>query len=79
MEALQPLNDALKRRGIRGRIVAVKDRLFLRGTFATVDSARKDRHIALGLPAQQGQLLEAENRVVALAAIIATTGIVPAE
>ena len=79
MEALQPLNDALKRRGIRGRIVAVKDRLFLRGTFATVDSARKDRRIALGLPAQQGQLLEAENRVVALAAIIATTGIVPAE
>ena len=79
MEQLQPINAALKSRGVKGRIVVAKDRLFLRGTFTTTDGLRKDRRIPLGLPAHQGQLLEAEARVIALARIISATGIVPAE
>ncbi len=77
MLALDPINEALKNRGVKGRIVPAKDRLFLRGTFTTADGTRKDRRIPLGLPAHQGQLLEAESRVIALAGIIASTGIVP--
>ncbi len=77
MLALDPINEALKSRGVKGRIVPAKDRLFLRGTFSAADGTRKDRRIPLGLPAHQGQLLEAENRVIALAGIIATTGIIP--
>ena len=79
MDPLQPINAALKARGVRGRIVVAKERLFLRGTFTAADGSRKDRRIPLGLPATQGQFLEAENRVIALAAIINSTGIVPAE
>lgn len=77
MLALDPINEALKSRGVKGRIVPAKDRLFLRGTFTAADGTRKDRRIPLGLPAHNGQLLEAENRVIALAGIIATTGIIP--
>ena len=79
MEQLKAINAALKARGVRGRIVVVRNGLFLRGTFTAADGTRKDRKICLDLPAHQGQLLEAENRVIALAAVIATTGIVPAE
>ena len=76
---LGPINEALKRRGVKGRIVPARSTLFLRGTFTTTDGSRKDRRIPLGLPANDGQLLEAESRVIALAGIIATTGIVPDE
>jgi len=79
VEQLQAINAALKARGVKGRIVVVRNALFLRGTFTAADGTRKDRKIFLDLPAHQGQLLEAENRVIALASIIATTGIVPAE
>ena len=63
--------------GVKGRIVPAKDRLFLRGTITTAGGSRKDRRIPLGLPAHNGQLLEAENRVIALAGVIAATGIIP--
>lgn len=63
---------------MRGRIVVVRQSLFLRGTFSASDGTRKDRKICLDLPAHQGQLLTAENRVLQLAEIIQTTGIVPA-
>ena len=62
MEVLDATNAALKTRGVKGRIVVAKDRLFLRGTFTAADGTRKDRRIALGLNAHQGQLLEAEAR-----------------
>ena len=77
MEQLQAINAALKAKGVRGRIVVVRNGLFLRGTFTAADGTRKDRKICLDLPAHQGQLLEAENRVIALASVIATTGTVP--
>ena len=70
MLALDPINEALKSRGVKGRIVPAKDRLFLRGTNTTADGTRKDRRIPLGLPAHRGQLLEAENRVIPLAGFI---------
>ena len=78
MEALDATNAALKTRGVKGRIVVAKDRFFLRGTFTAADGTRKDRRIALGLNAHQGQLLEAEARVLQLASIINSTGMVPA-
>ena len=78
MEALAAANAALKTRGVKGRIVVAKDRFFLRGTFTAADGTRKDRRIALGLNAHQGQLLEAEARVLQLASIINSTGMVPA-
>ena len=79
MEQLTSINAALKAGGVKGRIIVVRDGLFLRGTFTTADGTRKDRKVCLDLPAHQGQLLEAESRVIALAGIIATTGIVPDE
>ena len=58
MEALDATNAALKTRGVKGRIVVAKDRFFLRGTFTAADGIRKDRRIALGLNAHQGQLMQ---------------------
>ena len=78
MEQLQAANAALKARGVKGRIIVVRDSLFLRGTFTAADGTRKDRKICLDLPAHQGQLLTAENRVLQLAEIINDTGMVPA-
>ena len=78
MEQLQATNAALKARGVKGRIIVVRDSLFLRGTFTATDGTRKDRKICLDLPAHQGQLLAAENRVIQLAEIINSTGMVPA-
>ncbi len=78
MEALDATNAALKTRGVKGRIVGAKDLFFLRGTFTAADGTRKDRRIALGLNAHQGQRLEAEARVLQLASIINSTGMVPA-
>ena len=49
------------------------------GTFTASDGRRKDRRIPLGLPAHQVQLLEAEARVLQLASVINSTGIVPEE
>ena len=77
MDSLQATNDALKRRGVRGRIVVAKNRLFLRGTFTDVAGARKDRRIPLGVPASN--LLVVVNLYIALAGIINATGVVPAE
>ena len=79
MEALQATNAALKTRGVKGRIVVAKERLFMRGTFTATDGTRKDRRIPLGLPAHQAQLLEAEARVLQLASIINSMGVVPDE
>lgn len=79
MEQLQTLNASLRSKGVRGRLVVVRRTLFLRGTFTATDGTRKDRKICIGLPAHPGQLLKAENRVLQLADIINSTGIVPEE
>ena len=55
-----------------------KQRLFLRGTFTAANETLGDQRIALGLNPHQGQLLEAEARVVQLASIINSTSMVPA-
>ena len=75
-EQLAATNAALKARGVKGRIVVVRDSLFLRGTFTTGDGTPKDRKIFFDLPAHNGHLLEDENRVISLADIFASTGIV---
>lgn len=75
MNTLQATNDSLKKRGVKGRLVAVKDRLFLRGTFTDATGVRKDRRVPLGVAV--AGVLEAESRAVALAAIINSTGTLP--
>ncbi|MEB3201098.1 MAG: hypothetical protein VKK62_11310, partial [Synechococcaceae cyanobacterium] len=70
---LDPVTRSLRARGIKGSLDAVSDRLFWRCTATGVDGVRKSRRITLGLPANPGMLIEAESRVVALAAEIART------
>ena len=75
MEPLEITNAALKARGVKGRIIEQKERLFLRGTFTDSAGVRKDRKIPLGVSASG--LVEAENRAVALAGIVKSTGMLP--
>ena len=73
---LQAANDSLKKRGVKGRLVVAKARLYLRGTFTDTSGERKDRRIPLGVA--KDNVLEGESRAVSLAAIINKTGAVPA-
>lgn len=71
VNTLQATNDSLKKRGVKGRLVAVQDRLLLRDTFTDTDAVRKVRRVPLGVSV--AGVLEAESRAVALAAIINST------
>ena len=75
VEQLKAVNAALKTRGVKGRLVVVRDRLFLRGTFTDSSGERKERKINLDVPA--ANVLEAESRAVALGAKIAELGHLP--
>ena len=77
VEQLAAINAGLRARGVRGRIIVVRDKLFLRGTYVGVDGNKKERKVALNLPANPNQLLTAESRVVQLAAVLAETGALP--
>ena len=54
VEQLQATNAGVKSRGVSGRVIIVRDSLFLRGTLTPTDGSRKDRKICLDLPAAQG-------------------------
>ena len=71
---LSHINASLRSRGVKGKLDIKKERLFLRGTFAAADGTRKDRRVPLGLPANPGQLLQAESRVMALMAVVEQMG-----
>ena len=75
MEGLDAINSSLKRRGVKGRLVVVRDRLFLRGTFTDSSGCRKERKINLDIPAADP--LEAESRTINLMAVINSTGCLP--
>jgi integrase len=70
LDALQPLNEALRKRGIRMAVQQIKQGLWIRGTLPLGDGSRKQKRISLGLKAVEGSLLEAESRAIALAAAI---------
>lgn len=75
--ALEPVALSLRSRGIRGSLICFKDRMYWRCTATGSDGSRKSRRVPLGLPAHAGQLLEAENRVVRLAAEMNKQGVLP--
>ena len=74
---LDPVTLSLRTRGIKGILVSVNDRLFWRCTATDADGVSKSRRVPLGLPARPGQLIEAESRVVTIAAELGRTGILP--
>ena len=75
---LDPVTAGLRSRGIKGSLVSVNDRLFWRCTATDEEGVRKSRRVPLSLPAHPGQLIEAESRVVTLAAEIGRSGVLPA-
>ena len=74
---LDPVTISLRNRGIKGSLVCVNDRLFWRCTATDAEGVRKSRRVPLGLPANAGQLIEAESRVVSLAAEMGRSGTLP--
>jgi hypothetical protein len=68
----EPVNQALRRRGVRLTVERLKDSLWLRGTLPQPDGTKKRQRVSLGLKATPAGLLEAEGRAVALAAAIAS-------
>jgi hypothetical protein len=53
---LSHINASQHNRGVNGKLDIKKERLFLRDTYAAADVNRKDRRVALGLPANPCQL-----------------------
>jgi integrase len=68
----EPVNRALRQRGVRLTIERLKDSLWLRGTLPELDGSKRRQRLSLGLKATPAGLLEAESRAVALAAAIAS-------
>ena len=77
MVDLTTLNTGLKTREIGGSVVDHDNKLYWRTTVTSSDGKRSDRRIRLDLPSNSSQVLEAENRVIRLAAEIARLGILP--
>ena len=70
MDALAPLNESLKRRGVRLTVERVKNGLYVRGMLPQPDGSRKQDRKSLGLKAVDASMLEAETRAIALASAI---------
>ncbi len=71
------LNARLKIKGVRGRIIIVKNNFYLRGTYATRTEEKKERKVSLRLPADLQSLMNVENRVVQLWGSILANGFLP--
>lgn len=74
---LDQVTAHLRQRGLKGSLAENQGRLYWRCTATGSDGVRKSRRVALGLPADPGELLEAESRVVQLAAAMARGGTLP--
>ncbi len=61
---------ALNDRGIRGSLKAHRQSFYWRGYFTNANGRRAQKQIHIGLKAHQGQLLEAERRVIELAVAV---------
>ena len=77
LAALTATTQSLRARGFKGTLVDHDDRLFWRATVTTPDGKRGSKRIPLQLPAQEGQLAEAETRVVTLCQRIKEVGHLP--
>ena len=68
----EPVNRALRQRGVRLTVERLKDSLWLRGTLPGLEGTKRRQRLSLGLKATPAGLLEAESRAVSLAAAIAS-------
>ena len=75
--ALGQVTENLRARGIKGTLVSVSGRLFWRCTATSLDGIRKNRRVPLNLPNHKGQLVQAESRIVTLAAELGLKGVLP--
>ncbi len=76
-ELIAQTSKALNDRGIRGSLIAHRQSLYWRGYFTDASGRRTQKRIHIGLNAHQGQLLEAERRVIELAAAVGRLGMLP--
>jgi len=76
-ELIAQTSKALNARGIRGSLIAHRNSLYWRGYFNEPSGKRTQKRIHIGLSAHKGQLLEAERRVIELAAAVGRLGMLP--
>jgi len=76
-DLISQTSKALNARGIRGSLIAHRNSLYWRGYFNDASGKRSQKRVHIGLSANQGQLLEAERRVIELAAAVGQFGLLP--
>ena len=77
LSAILDLNNRLKTRNIKAKLVVGRNHLFIRGTFADSDGIRKERKIPTRLSADKNNLVSAEARILTLVEYVNKNGFIP--
>ncbi len=77
LKALSELNERLKNRKIKARLVSARNSLFIRGTFTDQLGIRKERKIPTRLATDINNLVSAEARILQLIEYVNKNGFIP--
>ena len=77
LSAILDLNNRLKTRNIKAKLVVGRNHLFIRGTFADSDGIKKERKIPTRLSADKNNLVSAEARILTLVEYVNKNGFIP--
>ena len=77
LKALSELNERLKDRNIKARLVSARNSLFIRGTFTDQLGIRKERKIPTRLATDINNLVSAEARILQLIEYVNKNGFIP--
>ena len=76
-KALQEVNNRLKQRKIKGKLVIARNSLFIRGTYKDSNGINKERKIPTRLSADINNLASAEARILLLIEYVNKNGFIP--
>ena len=77
LSAILDLNNRLKTRNIKAKLVVGRNHLFIRGTYADSDGIKKERKIPTRLTADINNLVSAEARILTLTEYVNKNGFIP--
>ncbi len=77
LSAILDLNNRLKTRNIKAKLVVGRNHLFIRGTFIDSDGIKKERKIPTRLSADKNNLVSAEARILTLVEYVNKNGFMP--
>ena len=77
LKALKEVNNRLKQRKIKGKLVIARNSLFIRGTYKDSNGINKERKIPTRLSADINNLASGEARILLLIEYVNKNGFIP--